>query len=301
MPEFNNILHAFSDHAADLVERAAPCIVAVHGGSRLAVSGIHWRPGIVVTAEESLERDDNIKLTLPDRSTVEASLVGRDPTTDVAVLRFQANGLPAASPVEAPLRPGQLVLTIGNHDGAPLVALGVVAFVGGPWRSLRGGTIANLIRLDLRLSPAAEGGALVDVEGRVLGMTVLGPRRRALAIPTTTVDHAVDQLLKRGHVVRGYLGAGLQTLRRNARPSAAKPDGAEGLLVVSIDPEGPSARAGLLVGDVVTAWNGERIHRVREVMARLGAEEVGKTVDLSLTRGGAPATFKVVIGERPVT
>jgi S1-C subfamily serine protease len=299
MPEFNNVLHAFSDHTADVVERAGPCIVALHGGGRSTSSGIHWRPGIVVTAEESLELDDNIKLTLPDRRIVEASLVGRDPTTDVAVLRFQADGLPAASPVEAQLRPGQLILTVGNHDGAPLVALGVVAFVGGPWRSLRGGTIANLIRLDLRLSPAAEGGALVDVQGRVLGMTVHGPRRRALAIPTTTIDHAVDQLLKKGHVVRGYLGAGLQMLRRDAR--GAKPDGAAGLLVVSIDPDGPSARAGLLVGDILTAWNGEPINRVREVMARLGAEEVGKAVDLSLTRGGAPAAFKVVIGERPVT
>jgi S1-C subfamily serine protease len=296
MPDSTNILHALSEQSADVVERAAPSLVAVHGRGRSSSSGIHWRPGIVVTAEESLERDDNIKLTLPDRRIVEAALVGRDPTTDVAVLRFQADGLPTASPVSAQLRPGHLILAIGNHDGSPLVALGMVAFVGGPWRSLRGGTIANLIRLDLSLSLAAEGGALVDVQGRILGMTVLGPRRRALAIPTPTIDQAVDQLLKRGHVVRGYLGAGLQAIPRSARPN-----GSEGLLVRSIDPDGPSAHAGLLVGDILTAWNGEPIKRVREVMAHLGADEVGKAVDLSLMRGGAAAACKVVIGERPVT
>ncbi|MFL6305106.1 MAG: S1C family serine protease [Candidatus Sulfotelmatobacter sp.] len=300
MPEFTNVLHALSEQSAELVERARPYVVAVHGGGRSSASGIHWRPGIIVTAEESLERDEGIKLTLPDNSIVDASLVGRDPTTDVAVLRFESNGFAAASPVAAPLRPGHLVWAIGNRHGSALAAVGTVALVGGPWRSLRGGTIANLIRLDLRLSPAAEGGALVDVQGQVLGMTVLGPRRRALAIPTATVDKAVEQLLKRGHVVRGYLGAGLQPLQRHASRAAANGHGSQGLLVASIDPDGPAARAGLLVGDILNGWNGEPVNRVRDVMARLGHEEVGKSIELSLTRGGAAAALKVVIGERPV-
>src|SRR5256885_16852919 len=148
MAESTNPLVAFSDHTAQLVERAAGSVVAVHGGGRWSASGIHWRSGVVVTAEEALERDENIKVTLPGGRQVEASLAGRDPTTDVAVLRFQPDGLPIAPTADAaPLRPGHIVLAIGNHEGAPIASLGIVANVGGSWQSVRGGSIDNLIRV----------------------------------------------------------------------------------------------------------------------------------------------------------
>jgi PDZ domain len=141
-----------------------------------------------------------------------------------------------------------------------------------------------------------------NVQGRVVGMAVLGPRRRALGIPTSTIDRAVDQLLAKGHVFRGYLGAGLQPVKLGRPSNGAQPSGSgRGILVVSIDPDGPSARAGMLVGDIVTAWNGRPVDRVREVMGLLGPESVGSTVDLGLIRGGAPTSLKIVIGERPVT
>ena len=302
MAESIDPLVAFSDHAAQLVERTGSSIVAVHGGGRGSSSGIHWRSGVIVTAEEVLERDEDVKITLPSGRLVEASLAGRDPSTDIAVLRFQPDGLPAASTANAaPLRPGHVVLAVGNHEGAPVASLGVVATVGGPWHSLRGGTIDNLIRVDLVLSRAAEGGALIDAQGSVVGMAVLGPRRRVLAIPTSTIDRVVDQLLAKGHVFRGYLGAGLQPLRRGRPSHDPQPAGSvRGVLVVSIDPDGPAARAGLLVGDIVMTWNAKPIDRVRDVMHLLGVDSVGATVDLQLIRGGAPTTLKVALGERPV-
>jgi S1-C subfamily serine protease len=302
MAELINSLVAFSDAAAQLVERTASSIVAVHGGGRWPSSGIHWRSGVVVTAEEVLEQDEDIKVMLPGGRVVAASLAGRDPSTDVAVLRFQPDGLPAAPTADAAsLRPGHVVLAIGNHEGAPIASLGIVAIAGPAWHSLRGGTIDSLIRLDLALSPAAEGGPVIDVQGRVVGMAVLGPRRRVLAIPTSTIDRVVDQLLAKGHVFRGYLGAGLQPVRLG-RPSDAQPSvsGRRRILVASIDPDGPAARAGLLVGDIVTTWNSRPLDRVREVMRLLGSDSIGNTIDLGLLRGGAPTTLKVVIGERPV-
>jgi S1-C subfamily serine protease len=301
MAESANPLVAFSDHAAQLVERIAGSVVAVDGGARWSSSGIHWRSGVIVTAEEALERDDHIKITLPGGRQVEATLAGRDPTTDVAVLRFQPDGLPIVLTADASLRSGQVALAVGNHDGAPLSALGIVALAGGAWHSRRGGTIDSLIRLDLALHPAAEGGALVDVQGQVTGMTVLGPRRRALAIPTSTIKRTVDQLLAKGHVFRGYLGAGLQPMQLGRASKDAQSSGSgRGVLVVSIDPEGPAARAGLLVGDIVVAWNAEQVDWVRDIMRFLSSESAGKTVDLGLIRGGTPMLLKVVIGERPV-
>jgi S1-C subfamily serine protease len=294
MTESTPVLAVFSDQSAQLVERVAGSVVAVHGGNRRSASGIHWRAGVIVTAEEALERDEDIKVTLPGGREVAVTLAGRDPTTDVAVLRLPAPDAAlavAATADAASLRAGQVALAVGNHQGAPLASLGIVALAGGPWHSQRGGSIDSFIRLDLTLTPAAEGGALVDAQGRVVGMTVLGPRRRALAIPASTIDRAVDQLLARGHVYRGYLGAGLQAVRLG---------GGRGILVASLDPQGPAARGGLLVGDIVTAWNERPIERVREVMRHLGGDSVGQAVDLALVRGGAAASVRVVIGERAV-
>jgi S1-C subfamily serine protease len=301
MVESTNPLAAFSDYTADLIERTAGSIVSVHNGGRWSSSGIHWRSGVIVTAEEVLEQDEHIRITLPGGRCVEASLVGRDPTTDVAVLRFQPDGLPTAGATSTLLRVGHTVLAVGSQDGSPLAAFGIVARAGGAWHSIRGGTIDNFIRLDLALSPISEGGALVDTNGGIIGMMVLGPRRRALAIPTSTIERAVDQLLARGHVFRGYLGAGLQPLKRGHLMNSSQSSSVvRGLLVVSIDPDGPSGRAGLLVGDIITTWNTKPIDRVRDVMQNLGPESVGTNIELGVIRGGAPASLNVVIGERPV-
>jgi S1-C subfamily serine protease len=286
----------FSDHTADLVERTAKSVVAVHAGRPF--SGILWRPGVVVTAEEALEGDDNVTVTLPGGRQVTATLAGRDPSTDVAALRVEANETPAMLAAEpARLRAGQLVLTVGNYEGAPVAGLGTAAFVGGPWQSFRGGAIDSFLRLDVGLSPSAEGGAVIDAAGALIGMAVFGPRRRVLAIPSSTINRTLDQLLTKGHVSRGYLGAGLQPIRggRRSQPGSAQ---AQGVLVVSIDPQGPAARAGMFVGDIVTAWNGKPIERVREIMRLLGPDTAGQSVELGLLRAGAATSLKVVIGER---
>src|SRR5256886_13338980 len=146
MAEPTNSLVAFSDAAAQLVERTASSIVAVHGGGRWPSSGIHWRSGVIVTAEEVLERDEDIKVTLPGGRVVAASLAGRDSSTDVAVLRFQPDGLPAPPTADAAsLRPGHVVLAIGNHEGAPIARLAMVAAAGPVLASVLGGTAGRII------------------------------------------------------------------------------------------------------------------------------------------------------------
>jgi S1-C subfamily serine protease len=290
MPDTATSLLSLSNDFADLVERAAQSVVTLRGARRWPLSGLHWRPGVIVTAEEGLEHDEQLSVVLPDGRTAAATLAGRDPTTDIAVLRFQPDGLgTVAAGDAASLRAGHLVFAIGRNDAGPVASFGIAAVASGAWQSRRGGTIDRLIRLDLRLSPSGEGGAMVDAAGRVLGMTVPGPRRRVLGIPASTIDRVTDQLLAKGHIARGYLGAGLRAIRH----------GGEGVLLVSIDPSGPATTAGLMVGDIITAWNGENVRRVRQIMPRLGPESVGKEAKLTLLRGGAPLEKTIIIGERP--
>jgi S1-C subfamily serine protease len=290
MPDTATPLLAFSNEVADLVERAAQSVVTLRGARRWPLSGLHWRSGVIVTAEEGLEHDDQLSVVLPDGRTTAATLAGRDPTTDIAVLRFQPDGLKTVEGADAAaLRAGNLVVAVGRTERGPVASLGIAAVASGAWQSRRGGTIDRLIRLDLRLSPAGEGGAMVDASGRILGMTVPGPRRRVLGIPASTIDRVADQLLAKGHIARGYLGAGLTPVRH----------GAKGVLIVSLDPAGPATAAGLMVGDLISHWNGQEVARVRGVMQLLGPASVGTQVALKLVRGGTAVEKTITIGERP--
>jgi S1-C subfamily serine protease len=291
MSDIASPLLAFSNSLADLVATTAARILVLRGGRRFPASGLHWRPGLIVTADEALERDEDIAVLRPDGKTASATLIGRDPTTDIALLRFEPDGLPIVESGDAAsLRAGNLVLAVGRNETGPLASLGVAALAGGQWHSRRGGTIDRLIRLDLRLSPSAEGGAMIDAAGKVIGMIVRGPRRLVLGIPAATIDRVADQLLAKGRIARGYLGAGL-------RP--AQQGGESGLLIVGIDPEGPAAKAGLIVGDLITGWNGKPLARMREAMLLLGPDSVGSSVTLAIRRGGTPSEASVTIGERP--
>jgi S1-C subfamily serine protease len=299
------VLLQLSNAAAATVDRAARSVVAVHGRDRLGASGVMWRDRVVVAASEALERDEDLAVTLPDGQRVAAILAGRDPTTDVAVLRIESTqGVTAAETADpAALRPGHFVFAVGRgaDEGAAVVAsLGIVATSAGPWRSMRGGAIDRLIRLDTRLDPTAEGGALVDAAGKTMGIVVPGPRRRVLAIPATTIDRVVDQLLAKGRIPRGYVGLGMRRVRLDAKlAQLLSPPRRTGVIVVNVDPEGPAERAGLMLGDLLTTWDGLPLKDVRDVMERLGPESVGTVVELGLIRAGAPTRASVALVERP--
>lgn len=283
-------LAAFSDRLAALTAAAAARVVAVHGRDGRARSGLLWAEGLVVTAEEALERDDELSLTLPDGRMVPATLAGRDPGTDVALLQAATGAvapLPLAPPVA--LATGHVVLAVGRGEDGPGAAFGIAALVGGPWRSMRGGRLDRRIQLGLRLDPCAEGGAVLDHAGRLVGMAVPGPRRQVLAIPAETIAWSVEQLRARGRVARGYLGLAMQPVQLGE---------GRGLIVVGIDPRSPAGQAGVLLGDVLAAWNGAPLGSVRDMLARLDPESVGTLVTLDLVRAGLPQRVQVRIGER---
>jgi S1-C subfamily serine protease len=298
-----NPLSVLSTHLANAVAAAVGSVVAVLGRGRASSSGFVWRPGVVVTASDALEREENLVVVLGDGTRLAATLAGRDPTTDIAVLRIDQTTTPAvAAPGPRSLRVGELVLSIGRRSEGPIARLGLVAVAGGPWQSLRGGRIDRTIRLDRRIHGSEEGGVLIDADGGWIGMTVSGPRGAALAIPAETIERVAAQLLAHGRIARGYLGLGLQPVRLDdALVRALSLSERRGVIVVNADPDGPGRRAGVLIGDIIVSWNGDRVHTVREVFRRLGPDAVGAELILGIIRGGEARTITLKVAERPAS
>ena len=284
---------SLSDALADVVADAAKSVVAVRS-TRSRSSGFVWRPGLIVTADEALADEGEIAVMSPGGEAVAATFVGRDPTTDVALLRVEGVSAPAVALQSAPLKAGGLALAVGAGRNGPIAAFGAVSSAGPAWRSLRGGEIDARVELDLSMRRAGEGGLALDASGRAFGMTVFGPRRAVLVIPAATIERVAAKLLTHGRIARGYLGLGLQ---------AAKLDGDRGIgaMVMSVDPSGPGAAAGVRQGDLVVKWNGEGIVDVRTLLRALGPDSVGQIARLSLLRGGEPIEVALTIAERPET
>jgi S1-C subfamily serine protease len=282
-----------SDALAGIVDRASSSVVAVHS-TRSRSSGFVWRQGLIVTADEALDDEGDIAVVLPGGETVAANLVGRDPTTDVALLLVDRTNTPSVTLESASVPAGALAWAVGSVQGAPIAAFGTVSFVGGAWRSFRGGEIDARIELDLSLRRAGEGGVALDASGRAFGMVVFGPRRRVVVIPAATIERVAATLETHGKVPRGYLGLGLQP---------TKVDGDDGLavMVMSVDPKGPGAAAGVRQGDVIIKWNDQPIQGVRMLLRTLGPATVGSTVKLALRRGGEPVEVHLTLSERPET
>src|SRR5580658_1383149 len=198
-----NELAALSNELAAAVERAGKSVVAVHARPRFSSSGVFWKPGVIVTAEHAIRREDEITVTLPDGKNVTAVLTGSDPGTDLAVLKVDYEGAPVQPAKAAPV-PGNLALAIGrSEDSGVNATMGVISAVSGPWRTWRGGRLDNYIRLDLTLYPGSSGGLVVDVSGNAIGIATSALSRIAgVAIPASTIDRVVDEILARGHVAR---------------------------------------------------------------------------------------------------
>lgn len=193
-------LSALSDEIATLIARSATSVVAINGRRRSHSSGVHWRQGIIVTAEHSIRRDEEITVTLAGGKSAGASLLGRDPGTDLALLKVEDPGIPtAAIAAGGGPRAGDLALVIGRSpNSGPNASMGIISAVSGPWRTWRGGTLDAYIRLGAAVFAGSSGGAVIDHRGDVAGIATSALSRVAgLAIPASTVNRVVDQILMR--------------------------------------------------------------------------------------------------------
>jgi S1-C subfamily serine protease len=296
-----NTLVDFSNCIADAVERAGQSIVAIREGGAHGVSGTLWAPDVIVAAEHTIRGQEELTaITLPSGRSAKGKVAGRDPGTDLAVIKLAEQGGVAAELADTvQARVGHVVLAVGRREDGLSASYGVISAIGGPWRTWRGARVDRYFRLDLLPYPGFSGGPLIDAQGRVLGINTSGPRRSVLTIPASTVDRVVRQLLEKGRVSQGYLGAGFQPVRLPKGPGNVEGQHGLGLLVVKVVPEGPAERGGLLVGDIVLALDGKALADPADVQTALDPETVGKAVTLQLLRGGKAAEIGVTIGERP--
>lgn len=295
------VLQSLSDDLATAAATASRSLVAIHARRRIPSSGVIWSPGLVVTAHHTIQRDERITVTLSDGTTVGATLAGRDPSTDVAVLRLASEvGVPIARAPLGSARVGQLVLALGMPGPAATAALGVVSALGGEWRTWHGGRIDQFIRLDVAIYDGFSGGAAVDASGRMLGLNSSGlARASAMTIPLATVERVAEQLVANGRVRRGYIGLGVQPVRLPAGVVSAHALARDvGLMVVSIEEGGPAHAAGIFLGDVLVAADGKPVAEPGDLLATLSGDRIGAPVTIRLLRGGAPHDIAVTVGER---
>lgn len=292
------VLSSFSKSLAELVERAGASAVAIEARHRIGSSGFLWKPGIIVTADHAVRRDEEIPVILPNGQRVAAELAGRDPGTDLAVLRVNSAPAPALTTAPA-LRTGEIVVAVGRHEPGVLAAMGIVSTAGGPWKTWRGGQLDSLLRLDIGAYARSSGSIVVDAEGRFAGMLTGGLTRTApVAIPAVTIDRIATELVEHGRVAQGFIGVGLQAV---ALPAAyaqlLNRAQRTAVMVLSVAPEGPAATAGVLIGDVIAEISGQPVTDTDDVpLALRGA--IGKELPVVVLRGGARVEIRVKVGER---
>lgn len=279
-----------SDSMADVTQSVSDGIVMVAGRKRMGATGIVWRDNVVVTASHVITKDDSIKIATPDGAHHEATLIGRDNNSDVAVLRV-AGGLTPVKFSESP-RVGSLVLAIGRPSSSIQATLGVISAVGT-------GDMEGFIQTDVLMYPGFSGGALVGGDGGVLGMNTSGFNRgESIAIGAGRIHTIVDTLLTHGKMKRGYLGVGLQAVRL-PQPISAVLNQETGLMLVSVEADSPAEKSGLFMGDVVVALDGHPTpHLDALYMVLNSGNRIGKSVMAKVVRGGQVQEVTVSIGEK---
>lgn len=294
------VLETLSNDLASAVSAAGQSIVRVEARRRQSATGVVWSAdGLIITAHHVVERDDNIRVGLPDGTTVNAALVGRDPTTDIAILRAEASGLnPANWAALESVKVGHLVLAVGRPDANLQATLGVISALDAAWRTGAGGTIDAFIQTDVVMYPGFSGGPLVSAGGQMIGLNSSALMRDTpIALPAVTLQRVAAALLTHGKVRRGFLGVSAQPVR--LPEAVASQVGQEtGLMLMAVEPGSPADSGGLVMGDTMLALDGEKVHHMDDLLALLTGERVGKTVPVLVLRGGQQQTLSITIGER---
>ncbi|GER91335.1 serine protease [Dictyobacter vulcani] len=294
-----SLLRSLSNQMADAVERVNASLVTVHGRSRQSASGLVVAPDLVVTASHILERENDLKIQSHQQTEFSATLVGRDATTDLALLRIKDLNLLAAVAASEPARVGQLILAVGrpSEDG-PMASSGIVSALGGPVRTGQGSVLERYIRTDATPYPGFSGGPLVDTQGAVLGILTTGLSNGIpLAIPMAQVQTIVDALAQQGYIKRGYLGLSSQLVHLPEAQRAGR-EQEHGLLIVNVEKDSPAEKGGLLLGDILVSLDSHTVSDTEDLQLLLTGERVGQALAVEVIRGDAIQTLSITPGQR---
>ncbi len=297
----STVLPDLSEALADAVASAADGLVRVEGRDRLPATGIVWdAEGLIVTAHHVLERDENINVGFQDGETVAAELLGRDPGTDLALLRTPKRGskVPAWAEPET-LRVGHLALALGRPGANVRATLGIVSALGKPWRTSAGGSVDRYLQTDTVMYPGFSGGPLVDAQGRFVGLNSSAlVRGVSITVPAPTLNRVVRDLQEHGSVRRAYLGVGAQPTRL---PDAlAEELGQEtGLLLVSVEKGSAAEEGGLFLGDTLVSLGESPVRHMDDLFNGLDGDRIGKPLTVRILRGGQLVELTVSPASHP--
>jgi len=296
-------LETLSNDFAAAAEAVGSSVAAIYGRRWMPSSGIQWRKGFIVTAHHSIRREEDIAVVAAGGKSFKANLAGRDPSTDLAILKVsEESALPLPSFGDGGLKLGHVVLALGRSRGSNLVAsAGIVGGISGEWEPRRGARVDQHIRLSLELYPGFSGGPLVNAQGKVVGINTRGlSRGRAVTIPLATVNRIVDELIEKGHIAKPYLGLAMQPVAVPESLLGKVPgSGNSAVLVVHVEPAGPADKAGVLLGDVVVELQGKPVEDTGDIQQLLGSAKIGDTVAATVLRGGAPVKLSIMLADRP--
>lgn len=282
------VLKSLSEATVDVVARTSPSVVSVHSGMG-GGTGIVWSPdGYILTCNHVVHRARSVKVGLRDGSEVDAKVVGRDPYSDIALLKVEGNGF---TPIELAdsekTNVGEFVLALANpFNRQPAATSGIVTSARSTLRGMHRMNMENVILTDARLNPGYSGGPLIDASGKMIGLNTAFAWSRGIAIPISTVKTVVERLMKGGEVRRAYLGVVMNTVpipRQVVEDTKINQE--SGLMILQVEPGSPAKKAGAAFGDVIVRLNDKPASDTSDATRILTEEVIGKKIKVAVLRG----------------
>ena len=292
------MLTEFSNELADVAASAAPSVVQVQGRRWRTASGVVYAPGVVVTTIKALGREDGLHVRGAEGEALDAELAGWDPASGLALLKTSGLDAPAIGVGKQPARVGNIALALARSWSNNVTAsAGIVSIIGGPLRTGRRHSIDQVIRTTAPMHDGFAGGAFVDTTGALIGITTASTiRGLGVVIPADIAWKTAHGLLEHGRVKSGYIGIAGQQVQL---PEGQRSEGRdEALLVIGVSGDGPAAKAGVMVGDVIVSFDGQPVTSPDDLLDLLTGERIGKTTAVGILRGGTAQTVPVTVGER---
>ncbi len=291
------ILESISEAIVGVTEKISPSVVRVGAGRWRGGTGTVWsKDGHIVTSNHVVGRMQEVEVGFSDGSKQTAKVVGRDPYSDIALLKVDSDNLTAVETGNSDnLKVGQFVLALANPFGRqPSATSGIITNPAYSIRGWWGGSMDKVVVTDARLNPGYSGGPLIDAKGRIVGINAAYANNRGLSVPVNTVKTVVDKLMADGRIKRAYMGITADTIRLPEHLSSqSHVNQPNALIVYGVDQDSAAKKAGLAIGDVIIKLDGKPVETLVDLRAILDDKAIGRRVNISVLRGEKPTELTI--------